>query len=246
MNAQALKIAVAGGLLISSALAAQPLRDLQDRLAAVRNVQPIRVKVDVELQHRGKAPLHLNDEKQKGRVIIEAGPRGVKVWEQKRTGSTSHFSLWNSEEKTVPTPLVEEADAFALIDPAGWLGPFLIESTLVDDQEATWEGTPARLLVVRPSHLPAELEVGKASTQGEPKPVILEAKIWLGEDGLPLALERTAELRLPALTTTQHQTLTFQLVGGRLLVRRSTETFSGTALAALHGSDTKKMKVTVD
>src|SRR3954453_10123041 len=121
MNAQALKIAVAGGLLISSALAAQPLRDLQDRLAAVRNVQPIRVKVDVELQHRGKAPLHLNDEKQKGRVIIEAGPRGVKVWEQKRTGSTSHFSLWNSEEKTVPTPLVEEADAFALIDPAGWL-----------------------------------------------------------------------------------------------------------------------------
>jgi len=80
MNRQVLRIAMAGGLLISSALAAQPLKDLQERLAAVRSDQPIRVKVDVELQHKGTAPLHLNSDKQRGRVIIEAGPWGVKAW----------------------------------------------------------------------------------------------------------------------------------------------------------------------
>jgi hypothetical protein len=157
--------------------------------------------------------------------------------------STSHFSLGQSKQETDPGPLIDDADAQALIDPAGWIGSFLSESALVDDQAATWEGQAARLLLIRPTYLPAELEV---SAEGEPKPAIVEAKLWLGADGLPLALERTAELRLPGLTTTQHQTFTFQQVGGRLLVARSTETFSGTALAALRGSDVKKMKVTVD
>jgi len=243
MNRQVLRIAMAGGLLISSALAAQPLKDLQDRLAAVRSDQPIRVKVDVELQHKGTAPLHLNSDKQRGRVIIEAGPWGVKAWEQKRSGSTSRFSFWGSKKETDPDPLIDEVDAQALIDPAGWIGSLLNESDLVDDQMAAWEGQAARLLLIRPSDLPAELE---ASREGEPKPAVVEAKIWLGADGLPLALESTGELRLPGLTTTQYQTFTFQQVGGRLLVARSTETASGTALAVLRGSDVKKMKVTVD
>lgn len=245
MNIQALRLAVAGSLLMSSVVAAEPLRDLQDRLAAVRSDQPIRVKVDVDLQHRGTAPLHLNDVKQRGRVIVDADPRGVRVREQKRTGSTSHVSIWSSKEDS-PVPLVDEADALALIDPAGWMGPFLSESTLVDDQPAVWEGKEARLLVVRPSNLPPELEPAKASAEGEPPPVVVEAKIWLGTDGLPLALERTMATRLPGLAATQHQALTFQQVRGRLLVRRSTETSSETALTKLHGSDSKTMKVTVD
>jgi hypothetical protein len=243
MNRQVLRIAIAGGLLISSALAAQPLRDLQDRLAAVRSDQPIRVKVDVELQHRGTAPLHLAADKQRGRVIIDAGVWGIRVREQKRSGSTSNFSIWRSKKETDPDPLIDDVDALALIDPAGWIGSLLKESDLVDDQMAVWEGREARLLLIRPSDLPTELA---ASRKGEPKPAVVEAKIWLGADGLPLALERTGELRLPGLTTTEYQTFTFQQVGGRLLVARSTETFSGTALVALRGSDVKKMKVTVD
>ncbi|HEY4562961.1 MAG TPA: hypothetical protein VIJ36_08275, partial [Thermoanaerobaculia bacterium] len=160
------------------------------------------------------------------------------------------LSLWRSLGKTAPgeaaVPMVEDEEARILIDPAGWLSPFLSASTLVEDQTVAWEGQPARLLVIRPSQLPAETTVEPASTKDEPRPVVVEGKIWLGADGLPLALEATAELRLPAFTVTQHQTLTFQQVGGRLLVARSTATFSGTALLALRGTDVKKMKVTVD
>ncbi|HEY2291244.1 MAG TPA: hypothetical protein VGM86_11135 [Thermoanaerobaculia bacterium] len=250
MLGQALRIAVAGGLFISSVLAAEPLKDLQDKLASARSDQPIRVKVDVALEHQGKAPLHLNDVKEHGRVIVVAGPRGVEIREQKRIGSSTYLSLWRSPRKTGPgeaaVPMVEDEEAMMLIDPAGWLSPFLSGSTLVEDQAVTWEGQPARLLVIRPSQLPAENTAEKASTKDEPKPVVVEGKIWLGADGLPLALEATTELRLPAFTMTQHQTLTFQQIGGRLLVARSTAAFSGTALLALRGTDVKTMKVTAD
>jgi hypothetical protein len=238
MNGQALRMAVAGGLLISGVLAAEPLKDLQDRLTAVRSQEPIRVAVEVEILHRGKAPLHLSDAKLRGRVIVDADPRGVHLWAQK-------FSSWGSQED-IPGQLLAEEDARALVDPAGWLGSFLTESTLVEDKDSIWEGKPARLLVVHPPDLPAELEVGKTSKEGEPLPVVYETKIWLGADGLPLALERTALLRLPGLETTQHQNLTFQQSGGRLLVAQSTETFSGNALAGMRGSDTKTMKVAVE
>jgi hypothetical protein len=250
MNGQALRIAVAGGLflsstLFSSPLAAQPLRDLEFRLASLRSDQPIRVKVDVELEHQGKAPLHLDSNKQRGRVVVEGGPHGLRVREQKRTGSSFNLSLWGPET-AASGPLVADADALVLIDPAGWIVPVLHESIVVEDQESSWEGKPARLLVLRPADLPAELAPARTSTDGEPRPLIAEVRIWLDPDGLPVALERTGEIQLPGLTTTRHQTLTFQQAGGRLLVRRSTETFSGTALAALHGSDSRKMKVTVD
>jgi hypothetical protein len=239
MNGQALRMAVAGSLLISSVLMAEPLKDLQDRLTAARSQEPIRVAVEVEILHRGKAPLHLSDAKLRGRVLVDADPRGVHMWEQKS-------SSWGSAEN-IPRQLLAEDDARALFDPAGWLGVFLTESTLVEDKESSWEGKPARLLVVRPPDLPVELEVGKTSEEGEPLPVVYETKIWLGPDGLPLALERTALLRLPGLETTQHQSLTFQQAGGRLLVAQSTETFSGSLQTGMHGgSDTKTMKVTVE
>src|SRR5215475_7433840 len=167
MVGQTLRIAVAGGLLISSVLAAEPLKDLQDKLASARSEQPIRVKVDVALEHQGKAPLHLNDVKEHGRVIVVAGPRGVEIREQKRIGSSTYLSLWRSPRKTASgeaqVPMVEYDEALLLVDPAGWLSPFLSQSTLVEDQAVTWEGQPARLLVIRPSQLPAEKTVDTAS-----------------------------------------------------------------------------------
>ncbi|HEY4565260.1 MAG TPA: hypothetical protein VIJ36_19930 [Thermoanaerobaculia bacterium] len=245
MNGQALRMAVAGGLLIASALAAEPLQELRGRLLAARSEQPIRVTVEVELAHKEKAGrLHREGFKRRGRVVVDASLKGVHLWEQVWRSTTSGSSFWG-DPKTAPGPLLAEADARALVDPAEWLGILLVGSTVVDDQTSTWEGKPARLLVLRSPSLTAELEAGKTSKGGEP-PVADEMKIWLGADGLPLALERTALLRLADMETTQRQTLTFQQSNGRLLVAQSTETSSGTGPSATQGSDTKTMKVTVD
>jgi hypothetical protein len=231
-----------GGLMVASVLPAQPLDPLQARLAALRSEQPIRLKVDVELRHRGSAPLHLNGTKKQGRAIVIYGPHGPEVREQKWRETSSGFSVWRPSTVEVEIPLVDPAEAGDLVDPAGMLALLLRGATLLSDEEVTWQNQPARLLVVRPGPLAAGDGPGDS-----PERFVTEAKIWLDAGGSPLALERSMELRLgPALQVTQHQTLTFQQVEGRLLAARSEETYSGTALAVLHSKDEKKMKITVD
>lgn len=236
MNKKALGWIVAGGLLISGQLTAQPLNDLQARLAALHSEEPIRLKVDVDLRHKGAAPLRLNDTRMRGTATVAYGPKGVEIRKKRSWGSTR-----NGEE----IPLVTEAEALDLIDPAATMELLLSEATLVSDEMTTWQGRPARLLVFRPEQLAREQKDEEAPA-GPLPPLVFDARIWLDESGVPLAMERSVELLLgPALKATEHQTLTFQQVAGRLLVAEALETYSGTALAVLRTGDTKKMKVTV-
>lgn len=238
MKAQALRWIVAGGLLVSSQLIAEPLNDLQARLASLHNDQPIRIKVDVEVEHRGTAPLHFNKNKRRGRAVVDYGSKGVKMIESRWLGRSSRFSFWSSakNDHENEAPLLNDVDALGLVDPAKTMGFLLDGAILLSDERVTWQEQPARLLVIRPGPI-------AAAADGEP--LDLEAKIWLDESGAPLALERSTEFRLgPALVMTGLQSLTFQQVDGRLLVDTSQESYSGTALAVLRGRDTKKMKVT--
>jgi len=239
-----------GGLMVASVLPAQPLDPLQVRLAALRSDQPIRLKVDVELTHRGNAPLHWNGTKKKGRAIVVYGPHGPEVREQRWRETANRFSAWRQSKVEVETPLLDEAEAGDLVDPAGMLALLLRGATVLSDEEVTWQGQPARLLAIRPDPLAAERQDGATagdSPEDSPERFVTEAKIWLDASGSPLALERSVELRLgPALHRTQHQTLTFQQVEGRLLAARSEETYTGTALAVLRSRDEKRMKISVD
>lgn len=225
---------VAVGLLVSTHLAAQPLNDLQTRMVTMRNDQPTRIEVEIELRHRGSAPLHLNKEKKRGKAVVVYGPkRGVESIERWWLGTSTRFSAWKKSNVESETSLLGDAEAFDLVNPAEMIELFLSEATLLSDEKVTWQGKPARYLVIRPGLLGPESER-----------FAIEAKIWLDESGVPLAMERAFELRLgPALKVTEHQALTFQQVGGRLLVDEARETYSGTALAVLRGKDSRKMKV---
>jgi hypothetical protein len=245
---QALRWIVAGGLLVSSQLAAEPLEDLQLRLASLRDDQPIRLQVDVELKHRGTAPLHLNSAKQRGRAIVTYGPQGVESIKERPLGTSATWaSLWRSKRGEETTePLISQEEANDLVNPAGMLVSLLDEVTVVSDETSTWQGKPARLLVLRPVQLAAHREGERPSEGNDPVPLTTEAKLWLDESGLPLVMERSLELRLPAaVTALVQQTFTFQQVDGRLLVAREQETNSGTALVVLRSRDSKDMKVTV-
>ena len=236
-----------GGLMVASALPAQPLDLLQERLAALGSDQPIRLKVDVELIHRGSAPLHWNGTKKRGRAIVVYGPHGPEVREQRWRENSSRFSAWRESKDEVKTPPLDPVEAGDLVDPAGMLALLLRGATVLSDEEVTWQNQPARLLVIQPGPLVAERPDEARTTGGDPERFVTEAKIWLDAGGTPLAMERSVELRFgPALQVTQHQTITFQQVKGRLLAARSEETYAGTALAVLRSKDEKKMKITVD
>ena len=242
MKRQALRWIVTGSLLASSQLAAQPLNDLQARLAALRHDQQVRVTVDVDLKHRGSAPLHLSATKRKGRAIVEYGPRGVKMIDQRWSGVSTRFSIWRRAKGETVIPLLDDVEAGELVDPAGMIGLLLSEAELVSDEKVSFQGLPARLLVLRPFQRAAD---PGAAGAGDPKPLTVEAKLWLDESGAPIAMERSLELRLaPALAVTERQDLTFQQVAGRLLVDEARETYAGTGLAVLRGKDDKTLKVT--
>jgi hypothetical protein len=208
----------------------------------MRSDQPIRIEMDVELKHRGSAPLHLNKEKRRGGAVANYGSRGVESIEQWWQGSSLRISVWRQGQGETEMPLLDEGEAHDLADSAEMLDLLLKDATLVTDETATWQGQPARFLVIHPLEANREDEPAK---QGDPRPFTLEAKIWLDDSGTPLAMERSFEIRLGgALSVTEHQTMTFQQVEGRLLGATSSETYSGTGLAVLHGRDDKKIKVT--
>jgi hypothetical protein len=169
------------------------------------------------------------------------------VREQRWRETSSGFSVWRQSKVEVETPLLDQAEAGDLVDPAGMLALLLRGATVLSDEAVIWQNQPARLLVIRPGPLAAAPQDEARSAGGDPERFVTEAKIWLDAGGSPLALERSMELRFgPALQVTEHQTLTFQQVAGRLLAARSEETYSGTALAVLRSRDEKKMKITVD
>ena len=238
MRTQALVWTVAGSLLMSTLASAQPINDLQTRVVSMRNDQKTRIEVEVEFRHRGSAPLHLNKEKRRGVAVVEAGPKGVKTITSRWLETSSRFSIWRNGDPQDESPLMNDTEALDLVNPAGMMETFLSEATLLSDEKVTWQGQPARLLVVRPALLEPRKD-GK-----EPTPYAIEAKVWLDENGVPLAMERGFELQLgPVLSVTENQSFTFQQVDGRLLVAEAQETYSGTGLAVLHGRDDKKMKV---
>lgn len=243
MNRQALGWTLAGGLLMSTTLvSAQPINDLQARLASMKNDQKTRIEVEVELRHRGSAPLHLNKEKRRGVAVVEAGPKGVKKITSRWLGTSARFSAWGKKKSENEAPLLGDVEALDLVNPAGMIEAFLSDAILLSDESATWEGRPARLLVLR-SFAAFNRAADKKSAE-EPERFDLDAKVWLDGDGVPLAMERGFELRLgPALSVTENQSFTFQQVEGRLLVAEAEETWSGTGLAVLHGRDDRKMKV---
>ena len=232
------------GLLVSSPLVAEPLSDLRTRLATMRSDQPIRMEMDIELKHRGSAPLHLNKEKRRGRAVVDYGSRGVEMIEQRWLGSSTRISVWRKGKGETEMPLLDEGEAHDVADPADMLDFLLKDATLVTDEAATWQGQPARFLLIHPLEANRKGEEAPAKG-GDPNPFTLEAKIWLNDSGVPLAMERSVEIRLgAALSVTEHQTFTFQQVGGRLRAATVDETYSGTGLAVLHGRDDKKIKVT--
>lgn len=214
----------------------------------MKNDQSTRIEVEVEVRHRGTAPLHWNKTKKRGVSVIESGPEGVKVITSRWLTTGGRISFWRDGGSKNEAPLMNDVYAETLVNPAGMMEVFLQEATLLSDEPVTWQGRPARLLVVRPRlferRKDGEAPAQETAEDDEPRPYALDVKVWLDESGTPLAMERAFELRLgPVLSVTESETFTFQQVGGRLLVAEARETYSGTGLAVLHGRNDRKLKV---
>jgi hypothetical protein len=238
-------LAVAVGLSMSGAAVAEPLQELRGRLAALHSDRPIRIEVEVTFDHLGTAPLHLNAEKRRGTADLRFNAKGKVKSTQRWHGGATRFSVWGSGRAAdeSSTPLLDTEEAWVLVDPAGTLDLLLRDAVLLDDRTVTWRERPARLLVIRPGLFAGRDEQGRPADG--PRWLTQEAKIWLDENGDPLALERSLAFDVGPLHATQHQVATFQQVDGRLLVADADEVFTGSALIAFNGADHRTLRVKV-
>jgi hypothetical protein len=240
MKSLALGLWMAVGLLISNVLTAETLTDLRTRMAALRNTQPIRLKVEIEAKHLASAPRRRSSAKLTGRATIVYGPKGVKIREGRgRSRGSSHASSWrgaDEEPAGIEIPLLEEGEATFLADPADILYFLLWDATLLSDKPVSWQGQTARLLVFVPT------SVGeKAASSGAFWRFSGEARIWLSDRGLPLAMQHTMRPNVePAVPAKKDQHIIFQEVDGRLLASRTEDTFSGAQW------DTRTVQVSLD
>jgi hypothetical protein len=62
---------------------------------------------------------------ERGRAIVVYGPHGSEVREQRWREATNRFSAWRKPKVEVETPLLDEAEAGGLVDPAGMLALLL-------------------------------------------------------------------------------------------------------------------------
>ncbi|MFY9825001.1 MAG: hypothetical protein WAM82_26725 [Thermoanaerobaculia bacterium] len=237
MKSRALGLLMTSGLLISSVLTAEPLTDLRTRLAALRNSQPIRLQVEIEAEHSESSPLHRSGAKLTGRATVVYGPKGVKVSGQRWSGSSSSSSWLGAGGKPggAELPPFDDGEASFLVDPATVLYYLLWDAALLSDKPATWQGKPARLLVFVPT------SVGeKAASAGALWRFTGEVQMWLGDNGLPLAMQHTMRPNVePPLPVKRDQLFVFQEIEGRLLAARTEDTFSGAAW------DTKTVKASI-
>lgn len=250
MKIKTLAWMLAGGLLWAGAAIAEPLDDVRTRLSALRTDQPVHFTVEVELRHRGAAPLHRNRKKERGKVRVQVDPDKVRLRDQRSVSGFAYLSAWRGADAGVEDsmPLLDEEEARRLADPAGTLELALRDATLLEDKAVTWRKQPARLLVIRTAEITeVQQQVGEPPAEGMVPPFGGEVRLWLDASGVPLAMEQWTELRFgPVLMVSQHQTINFQQAGGRLMVADVEETFESTALKVLRGRDRRKMKVKVE
>lgn len=238
MSTKALAWTLAGGLLWAASVKAEPLEDLRTRLTDLRSNEPIRLEVQVSLERRGSAPLHLKKSKLRGEATVDYGPGGIRSLEQKWLSSKTSLSLWTSSEGPSDLRLLDDAEAETMANPVETLDLLLADSTVLSDEAVEWEGRPAHRLVVRP---------GLFGEPGEhPGPLVGEVSIWVDGDGTPLALERYSELGFTGLRLTQYQHFTFQQVDGRLVVAAAEERTQSRTLGVHRGQDTRTMTVSVE
>ncbi len=238
MKSRALGLWMAIGLLISNVLTAEPLTDLRTRMAALRNTQPIRLKVEIEAKHLESASRRRSSAKYAGRTTIIYGPKGVKMRGGLSTSSSQASSWLGADEEPagIEIPVLDMGEAKFLVDPANILYFLLWDATLLREEPADWQGQAARLLVLVPTSFGE-----KAASSGAFWRFSGEVKIWLSDRGLPLAMQHTMRPNVePAVLAKKEQLFVFQEVDGRLLASRAEDTFSGTRW------DTRTLQISLD
>jgi hypothetical protein len=204
---------------------ADGLSELRATLLKLRSDQPLRARIEVKTRRKGGESDQQSQAQGTTTVIAESGPQGLQLgWSPEQIRQARQTAREDAANPDAPhagisaLTALDAEKALNLLDDAETLSTFLEKSVLLEDKPDSYQGKPARLLVIRPD-LHLDQEGRKALKSSE-----LAFKIWLDGDGVPLAANSSVELKFSkffiSFRVSEHETREYQCAGGRLVVTR--------------------------
>lgn len=215
-------------------LSADGLTSLKSNLAKLNGGDSVKATVDYgfwrqttedkkPVQTQGRVTLHVED-----------GPQGLRLgWGKQvlQQAAQEGRARAKDPEKTTGTRTALKAldalEATELLNYAEPLLRSLEDAQLLEEKADSWQGQPAHLLILK-------VEPKMAANQKKYiKKMDVQAKVWLGKDGLPLATSLNTSFTVSrffiSFESTQKEERRFQQSGNRLVVAftQSEDTNSG-------------------
>ncbi len=225
-------------LLAALPLMADGLSDLKNQLGQLQGQEPVKGQLDRQLwqkdQDGKEAPKLIQGSFQ---VYLEDGPQGLRVQVPQgllvQARKEQQASL-KDPDKEPPTARAlrstNPVDLSDCLNGADSLLRDLAQSSLLEERNDTFEGQPAKLLILK-----GEPKLN-AQARKAMKSMDASLKIWIGADGTPLALEESVVWKASrffiSFEGSQKNSQRFRRVGNRLLVLQKTEESSNSGFGA--------------
>ncbi|NWJ40539.1 MAG: hypothetical protein HXX12_06170 [Geothrix sp.] len=232
-------------LLLSLALplGANGLDDLRSSLQKLQGSEPVKATLDHSFWRQ------TTDDKKpvisQGKVTaqLEDGPQGLKVaWGRGTLQQAAKELAAQEREPDRPAPTrtalrnVDPLEVGESLNHAEALLRDLAQAQVQEEKADTWQGKPARLLVLK---LAPKIPESQKKYLKELK---VEAKVWVGADGVPLAFSSSVSYKGSRMFISfeggNTQELQFSRIGNRLVATRATSEDRSSGFGA--SSQTKK------
>ncbi|MCE1204983.1 MAG: hypothetical protein LWW79_10305 [Holophagaceae bacterium] len=224
-------------------LGANGLDDLRSSLQKLQGSEPVKATLDHSFWRQT-----MDDKKptvSQGKVTaqLEDGPQGLKVaWGRGTLQQAAKELAAQEREPDRPAPTrialrnVDPLEVGESLNHAEALLRDLAQAQIQEEKTDTWQGKPARLLVLK---LTPKIPESQRKYLKELK---VEAKVWVGGDGVPLAFSSSVAYKGSRMFISfeggNTQELQFSRVGNRLVATRTTSEDRSSGFGA--SSQTKK------
>jgi len=232
-------------LLLSLALplAANGLDDLRTALGKCQGGEPVKATLEHSFWRQTTDDKKPTISQGKITATLEDGPQGLRVSWSKPTlqQALKELALQEKEpEKTTPTRTalrnIDPLETAESLSHAEALLRDLAQAEIQEEKAEAWLGRPARLLVLKLTPRIPE------SQKKYLKDLKVEARLWIGPDGLPLAFSSSVAYKGSRMFISfeggNSQERQFTKVGNRLMVTRSSSEDHNSGFGA--SSRTKK------
>ncbi|WP_243317184.1 hypothetical protein [Geothrix paludis] len=212
-------------LLCGALLRADGLSDLKAALKGLPAPAKVKVKVEAESLERESG----KDSTERRTTVVEDGSEGLRILEDSRPAAAPAKAKEKGGTRAPGAAKKGSGEFHDELRPAEGLLEQLEKARLLEEKAEAYEGRPARRL-----RLAMDLDLD-AEARSHLKKADYEATVWVGPDGLPLAMDHRIEVRARVLLLASVWTKVdirrrFQRVQNRLLVLEEHADVQGAAL----------------